>query len=532
MKYLTWTIRNADALLAIFIGLATTGCGGGGGLSFNQAAMSSEPTLTGLPSGSQSSASALNVSTSSVSDTRKIDSFTGSSISSEIYTEVATTSVSVLPSQESAQPTMPAITSINNTNNATKSVLPARSTILLAENNVTGSGRYLGSFRVPVVSGSDPYNWSGSSGRGAPGSVIWYKETGANGSGSLIIGGRATSGASFLTEISIPVNLDNSGNVENMPRASFLVSSPYFFDLSSGRSIATAPGDSNGIVSGGVFISDGNLYQNWGSFYQGALTTSTYFKKTGTDVAAGSTTGPFAFAPVIVDSTLSVSTTPVWYRGVVSSIPSDWQSVLGGRFIQSQAQYSNSSPMGYGPALFAFDPSDIGASDKVPNQVLLAYTDSHPIEPQIQCVKHSSWTRGVSRADGTIFPSGSGTVLVSSVVGMGVYQYGTPGQIGSCGEVIVDPLSSDKGYHSYPYVIRFLAYSADDLAKVKSGIKKPYDLRPYSTWNYSFPGYSGESVGDHAMAYDDVAKRLFIVERETSRTVSDPIIHVYQLLIN
>jgi hypothetical protein len=406
---------------------------------------------------------------------------------------------------------------------------------LLKESNVTGPGRYIGSFRVPIVTGPHPYNWSGEAGWGGPGTVVWYNENGDLGKGSLIMAGRAAGGASYLTEISVPdqSTLDTSGNASSMGRAQFLVPAPYFFDLSAGRSSQTAPGDGNGVVSGGVFIADGNLYQNWGSFYQGVQTTATYFKKSGTDVTSGQTSGPFVFSSVLIDKQNAVQTTPIWYRGVVAQVPTEWQAALGGRYIQSQAEYSNSSPTGYGPALFSFDPRDIGAINPVPNQAILGYSPSNPIESEGLCSKHKFWTRHLSSVSGTVFPKGSSSVIVSASVGLGVYDYGTPGQVGQCGTVIIDPVGAHKGYHAYPYVIRFMAYNASELRAVKEGLKNAYDLKPYATWDYRFPGAPPESqeptLGYHAMAYDSVNNRLFIIERETARAYADPLIHVYKL---
>ena len=376
MTNYAFAFRNGALSGVIATSMMSFGCGGAGNLSGNNsdASYTTPALVKSLELTSISSASML----------------TNSTMQNDAVTTASSSPV----------PTTDAVTK----STVTTSTASSDSGVLLQEENVTGPGRYIGSFRVPLVNGPNPYNWSGAAGWSAPGTVVWYNENGNKGKGSLVMAGRAAGSASYLTEISVPdqSSLDATGNATSMRRAQFLVPAPYFFDLSAGQSNQTAPGDGNGVISGGVFIADGNIYQNWGSVYQGIQTTATYFKKAGTDITSGQTSGPFAFSSEIIDKQNAVRTSPIWYRGVVAEIPSEWQSALGGRYIQSQTEYSNSSPTGYGPALFTFDPRNIGSMNPVPNKTILGYSPNNPIEAEVLCARHKLWTRHLSSVSGTV----------------------------------------------------------------------------------------------------------------------------------
>jgi hypothetical protein len=413
-------------------------------------------------------------------------------------------------------------------NTAGGGVLP-----LLYEANVTGAGRYLGAFRVPAAAGANPLNWSGSSGASG-GRAVWYKPEGNAGSGSLIISGRDVgTNQGYLSEISIPTTLNTTGVVASMPRGSFLTPDPYFFDISGspGNQQAIAPTDGNGIVTCGVFTYDGNLYQNFKAFYQD-LTEYSYFKRTGTSVNGGSVSGPFRFNNQSFDG---ITLRPGWYTGPVCSVPTSWQGFLGGVMLQGNWQMSNPEPQGNGPFMASFNPNNIGVTPAA-NNILLGYTTAHPLSTSANCAT-SDWQRSIDYVSGMAFPTGSRTVLVIGRHGLGIRQYGTPGEVDEtgCGIVIYDPVSGDKGWHAYPYKYTVWAYDANDLLDVKNGVKLPYQVTPYSTWNITFPGQDPDStnVANCAACFDSVSNRLFFIERESPRcqAILEPIIHVFQVTV-
>lgn len=406
---------------------------------------------------------------------------------------------------------------------------------LLYESNVTGSGRYLGSFRLPDSGLPSPNNFSGSSLRSG-GAAAWFNETGGlNGTGSLFVMGRNTNAAGRVAEVSIPnpVNLITTA-ISGLPRAQFLSASPYFFDLSSGGAQQVLPSGGIDVVSGGFMRYGGNFYQSWGADYQGANTAATTFKKAGESLESGVATGPFAFASNVIDAT--TSTSPIWHRASYGAIPLEWQTRLGGKVIASYVQYSNPEPIGNGPALFAVDPDLIGVVFPAPSNILAGYSTQNALEVVPRGSQGTNWMRGVSSAYGVFFPTGSGTVVVATKFGEGVRLYGTTGLPDEdFGITIVDPVLPDKGDHAYPYVIRMLAYRATDLEAARNGALAPYQVRPYTQWTVNLPLALGQAsseldgTGTCGVAFDASSNKLYLIERETKRSINDPIVHVYQV---
>jgi hypothetical protein len=406
-------------------------------------------------------------------------------------------------------------TNTSNSASVTGSVDPT----LISKSNFT----YLGAFRVPAAAGANPLNWSGSSGLSG-GRAVWYKTDGDSGAGSLIISGRdAGTNQGYLTEISIPATLDTTGVIANMTRGAFLTPSPYFFDISGGNQQAIAPTDGNGIMTSGTFIYNGNLYQNFKAFYQD-LSVYTYFKRTGTSVNGGSVTGPFKFN----------ASSPGYFSGPVCSVPTAWQTALGGPMLQGSWQLSNPEPQGNGPLIASFDPDTLGSTPATIN-LLASYSDTNPVSPTAPN-NYTNWARSVDFISGMAFPTGSKSVLAIGRHGIGRRSYGTPQKFtGDPGFVLYTPVVGDKGWHSYPYTYAVYAYNADDLAAVKAGTKLPYQVKPYAVWSIEFPGQDTQTTNScqDSACFDSVNNRLFFLERESPRcqAIFEPIIHVFQVTV-
>lgn len=389
---------------------------------------------------------------------------------------------------------------------------------------------YLGAFRVPVAAGANPLNWSGTDNASAA-RAVFYRADGNGGLGSLILSGRnADTPSAYLTEISIPTTLDTTGVVASMTRASFLTPSPYFFDVTSGQmaDITSPPGDPNGIASQAAFIYNGNIYQNYKSSYQ-STAVNTYFKRSGTSLNAGTTSGPYRFAYGTLDgNTLSAN----WFGGPACAIPSAYQASLGGPMLQGNWQMSNPEPEGYGPFLSVFDPDSLNSTNS-PNQVVLGYSTAHPMTTTATFA-YSDWQRSISYISGMAFPSGSKSVLMAGVYGAGRRQYGNPFFIDESNNGLIYP-GANKGWHSYPRYYAVYAFNADDLVAVKAGTKNPYDVTPYALWSIEFPGQDSYlfNGANCSMCFDDANKRMFFFERESPRAaaVAEPIIHVFQMSI-
>jgi hypothetical protein len=406
-------------------------------------------------------------------------------------------------------------TNTSNSASVTGSVDPT----LINKSNLT----YLGAFRVPVAAGANPLNWSGSSGLSG-GRAVWYKTDGDSGAGSLIISGRdAGTNQGYLTEISIPSTLDTTGVIANMTRGAFLPPSPYFFEISGGNQQQINP-IGGAVLTGGAFIYNGNLYQSFKVAYS-QPSLSNYFKRTGTSVNAGTVSGPFAF---------NASGDLGYFTGPVCSVPTAWQTALGGPMLQGSWQISNPEPQGNGPLVASFDPDTLGSTPATIN-LLASYSDTNPVSSTTPNY-YTNWARSVDFISGMAFPTGSKSVLAIGRHGIGRRSYGTPQQFaGDPGFVLYDPIGADKGWHSYPYTYAVYAYNADDLAAVKAGSKLPYQVKPYAVWSIEFPGQNSQTTNlcNDSACFDSVNNRLFFLERESPRCqlILEPIIHVFQVTV-
>jgi hypothetical protein len=133
-----------------------------------------------------------------------------------------------------------------------------------------------------------------------------------------------------------------------------------------------------------------------------------------------------------------------------------------------------------------------------------------------------------------VFPENSRSVLFFGRQGLGDFCYG-PGtgdqsQVGKPADGGVDrwcfdPVTNWKGPHSFPYSAYVWAYDANDLATVKAGRKRPWDLRPYGVWKLALP-LTGDGKGTIlGAAYDPASGRIFV-----SQGFADdarPVIHVF-----
>jgi hypothetical protein len=326
-----------------------------------------------------------------------------------------------------------------------------------------------------------------------------------------------------LTEISIPSTLDTTGVIANMTRGAFLPPSPYFFEISGGNQQQINP-LGGGVVTGGVFIYNDNLYQSFKvSYIQPSLYN--YFKRTGTSVNAGTVSGPFTF---------NASGDLGYFTGPVCSVPTAWQTALGGPMLQGSWQISNPEPQGNGPLIASFDPDTLGPTPATIN-LLASYSDTNPLSSTPPNY-YTNWARSVDYIGGMAFPTGSKSVLAIGRHGIGRRSYGTPQRFtGDPGFVLYSPIGGDKGYYSYPYTYAVYAYNADDLAAVKAGSKLPYQVKPYAVWSIEFPGQDSQTTNlcNDSACFDSVNNRLFFLERESPRCqlILEPIIHVFQVTV-
>jgi hypothetical protein len=196
--------------------------------------------------------------------------------------------------------------------------------------------------------------------------------------------------------------------------------------------------------------------------------------------------------------------------GYMTVIPDAWRPALGGPALTGHCCIPIISRTSYGPAVFAFNPNDVGVRNPVPATPLLYYPSAHPLDAWEAT---SSLFNGTTNIGGLVFPEGTRTVLFVGSQGTGKFCYGStcfPG--------------ATQGPNAAPYITQVWAYDARDLAAVKTGSKKPWDVRPYATWEIVFPG-PNRSKRVKGATYDPKTGRIFLIQDGEEA----PLVHVYNV---
>ncbi len=415
---------------------------------------------------------------------------------------------------------------------------------------------YVGAFRMPTGAGGFDYSQG----------VITYDGE----SNSLFIVGASNAPTStsnnYVAQISIPSNLVNSSDYTQLPTSTMLQN---FADITEGNQFliganGAVHGITNGVHIGGLLEYEiagtneliGSLY----SYYDGSHTAIRSHFTSGISLA---TIGDFR-GVYKVGATPSPVPQAGFIGGYMANIPLSWQSLLGGPVLSGKSGIPIISRTSYGPAAFAFDPANLVGTpndlDPVSAASLLYYDQSHqtlgewstsePINQYISLGDNQS---------GVVFPEGSKSVLFFGRHGsQNCYGPGTTivAQIGNgfgtqsgtadnqCQGGPVDVADQrccfehvdsiyNKGTHSYPYHPYVWAYSADDFASVKSGIKQPWEILPYGTWELNLPttAYQGieRDIQIKGAAYDPVTQRIYVTQGNFEGNGRKPLIHAFQL---
>lgn len=221
--------------------------------------------------------------------------------------------------------------------------------------------------------------------------------------------------------------------------------------------------------------------------------------------------------------------------GWLATVPPEWRQLLGGAMITGQCCIPIISRTSWGPAAFAFNPASIGGrvAAAIP---LLYYSQDHatlgPWEGSNERFGNSTEVGGVVIVDGTRSALYFGrTGLGDACYGSGTADKTLAGTMGEDGsKYCFDPTSPYKGTHAYPYRYQIWAYDLNDLAAVKSGKRRPWDVLPYAVWPLEFPTPAPRvSIG--GVGYDPAHRTIFVTQRHTDRDEyqSRPVIHLFQV---
>jgi hypothetical protein len=290
-----------------------------------------------------------------------------------------------------------------------------------------------------------------------------------------------------------------------------------FADATEGR-FGMVSTDIQGVKVGGLMVSDTKLYGSLYIYYDGSGSQKLSHFVHSTNLSQSSIQGPFAVA-----STGAVA-------GHMVPVPQTWQSQLGGPALTGQCCIPILSRTSFGMAAFAFNPIQLGQVSPVPTTKLLYYPQDHQLSIWDQT---SSLFNGSTHLAGMVFPEGSASLLYFGRQGIGTYCYGfgttkqpVPPPAPDGTQYCYDPTDDSKGNHAYPLVYQVWAYRADDLAAVKSGAKQSWELRPYTTWQLTFPITTWLARLD-GVAYDPSHQRIWV-----SQAFGDgdrPVIHAFDL---
>lgn len=363
---------------------------------------------------------------------------------------------------------------------------------------------YQGSFRLPRGSfGESKFGWGGSA------LAFNANDPSTSEDDTLFMVGHIHD--QMVAEVTVPAPV-NSTDFAEIPTAS--VVQP-FADVTDGLKWSELEGS---VEVGGLLVNDGEL-----------LWTAYEFYDADTDAAFSHGTSPLDLSnPNDARGMYRVGTiNPGFTAGYMTHVPSEWQEALGAPVLtgQSSGVLSIISRTSAGPALFGFDPDDLGA-EPAPSTPLVYY--QRPGDGNQELAGGMNTQNPLynfnSSMGGVVFPEGSRSVVFFGGHATGELCYGSP-------TLCEDPIRGGKGWHDVGgnYIYQAWAYDVLDLIDVKNGVKEPWQIEPYSTWEINFPVPHSDARILGA-AYDPHTNRVFVSQYKGDFNANRaPLIHVYEV---
>src|SRR5262245_61585553 len=367
--------------------------------------------------------------------------------------------------------------------------------------------QYLGAFKVP--NSGNPTTIGDAGWVSFGGGPLAFNPA----NNSLFIGNRAH----FVAEISIPAAV-KTAVTQDMNRATWLQG---FRDPTEGHWDDAIGG--NGFGAGGLLVDGGKLYGTGYIYYDAAGTQQKSHFARSTNLSTPSFSG---------FSQLTSAPQAGFVAGWMTHVPAEWQSALGAKVLTGLCCVPIVSRTSYGPAAFGFDPSKLG-QPTVPVVPLLYYPGDHTT---LGPWDGSNPTYGATtQMAGMAFIAETRSVLYIGRNGLGPHCYGDgtgdkAHAEASGGKLCYDPTTSSKGSHAYPYRYQVWAYDANDLAAVKAGKRRPWDVKPYAVIPITLPGGSADVVFG-GVAYDAPKQLLYVSQLLAEGAASGylPLIHVFKV---
>lgn len=374
------------------------------------------------------------------------------------------------------------------------SVSGAVSNLLINKTNL----QYVGAFRVPNYSDNvDEFSYGGT--------AIAFNPA----NNSLFMVGHYQS----VTEISIPSTIANSSNLNTLATATMLQPWVQLLPRLSNRLTGTL----DGAPIGGLIVDNGKLIGTQYAYYSGADTqTASHFVVDSLNLSTANVQGLY-----------QVGSMARTVAGYMTPVPVEWQTALGAPYLTGQADLSIISTVSSGPAAFGFDPSQLNGpvTTSIPTTPYLFYPLSNPLGSYVGPA--NPLQSGTTSVNGIVFVPGSRSVLFFGKTGTNYNGYGTPEKYGD--------LNSDGGTGEHAlngeYAYQVWAYDANDFVAVKQGLKQPWEVRPYNTWNFDFPISSGfKQIG--GVAFDPSSGRIYVSTMRLDHGapyIQSPLVEVFQI---
>ena len=367
----------------------------------------------------------------------------------------------------------------------------------------SSSLRYLGAFRLPAPrSDQDTFDYGGTALAFDP-----------KRHGLFVVGHDSYQ---LTAEVTIP-RPRKSKRVTSLRRARYLQG---FADATNG--LINQPPSCCSTKIGGQLVYGGRLFGSVYVYYDASDSqTTSHWVKNSTSLKRGRAHGLYQLAGPGAG----------FVSGFMAEIPKRWRKSLGGSILTGNCCIPIISRTSFGPAAFAFNPKQLGRSRTTPDHPLFYYPQQHAtLGPW-----DGSWNPrrgelfgGGTQIKGVVFPRVGRSILFFGTQGIGKFCYGegtdnaalngkpTPDGTTWC----YDPDDSSKGTHAYPYVPEVWAYDARGLRH-----KKPWQVRPYSTWRLRLPLHSPKIGG---AAYD-MRRNLIYVSQQYADGAA-PVIDVFKVL--
>jgi hypothetical protein len=311
----------------------------------------------------------------------------------------------------------------------------------------------------------------------------------------------------MVAEVKVPATLSPSPSIDALPTAAVLQP---FAEISDGKygSIADVPvklGPQAARIAG-LLPLDGKLYSTYFLYYDAAFQQRRTHFVSSLDLS-NKTDARGAF---------KVGTErPGYTYGYMGTVPAEWRSTLGGPALTGACCLAIIGRTSWGPAVSTFDPAQMNEAAEgstVPATALLYYTEKTALGVW---AGQGELFNATTQIGGVVFPEGSRSVLFIGSHGTGPYCYKCLDRHGV----------RTGGPYAAPYVYRVWAYDAAQLADVRRGKLKPWEVKPYLTWDLTLPQTMPEMKRIVGATYDAARQRIFIAQAN----MEQPLIHAFKV---